>query len=126
MGRVKELDNIFKENYHGVLTHDGAIKVAKTNITAKILYIGDDTVLVKGNKPNSYHCEIHKDLYSLLDYCDVGDTAFVKFKWGTPWIVGFMKKNADKTELKPTGDAPVHESGKMDWISFFDNMEMEK
>lgn len=116
------MPSAFKENYHGVLTHDGSVKVAKSNITAKILDINGRTVLVK-NKQGSYPCEIHKDMYPLMRYVEKGDTAFVKWRNGKSWFIGYQKKNADKTENKPTGDKPVSEN--MDWISFFRRIDAE-
>ena len=112
----------FTENYHGVLTHDGAVKVAKTHITAKILNISKRTVQVKGNK-GSYHCEIHKDLYPFMKFIDVGDTAFVKWKQGKSWFVGFQKQTADITEPVITGDEPVSEN--TDWMDFFQRIDAE-
>ena len=43
--------NQFEDNYHGILTHSGEIKVAKGDVEQEILYIDDDgIVLVDGGK----------------------------------------------------------------------------
>ena len=40
MAKVKEaLDNAFKDNYYGLLDHDGCIKVAGYDTSATIKYI---------------------------------------------------------------------------------------
>ena len=93
--------NFFVENYSGILTHEGTIKVAKTEITARILHISDKTVLVRGTKPHGYHAEIHRDMYPLMRYVETGDTAFIKWKSGTPWFVGFKKnKNSNRNVIE--------------------------
>lgn len=112
----------FTENYFGILTHDGCVKVAKTETTGQILNIEKRSVLVKSRK-NSYVCEIHKDLYPLMRYVNVGDLAFVKFRKGKSWMVGYQKKTADKTAGKPTGDKPVSEN--MDWSDFMRRIDAE-
>ena len=95
MGRVKEFGNAFKGNYHGILDHNGCIKVAGYDTSATIKYINIidsqiNDVLVKGTKKN-YICKIHKDLKSDMVFCDIGDTGFIKFLKGTAWLVGFRK-----------------------------------
>ena len=114
--------SVFKENYHGILTHNGEIKVAKTEITGKILNINERNVLVK-SRTKSYVCEIHKDLYPLMRYVCKGDLGYIKFRKGIAWFVGYRKQNADNTPTKPTGDKPVSEN--TDWIAFFNKMDME-
>ena len=43
--------NQFKDNYHGILTHNGEIKVAKGDVEQEILHIDDNgTVLVMGRE----------------------------------------------------------------------------
>lgn len=79
------------KNYNGILNHDGSIMVAKTTITQQILHIQGNTVLVKGRK-HSYPCEIHKDMYTFMDFVEEGDYAYVKFKNGKAWFVGFRKQ----------------------------------
>lgn len=113
-------------NYHGKLNHDGSIRVAKGNVKAKIINIAENNVLVKGHKPNSYVCAIHQALLEHMYLVTVGDTAFIRFKNGKPYLVGFLPATADNSIGEPTGDAPVHQNGKMDWLTFFDKMEMEK
>ena len=84
--------NQFEDNYHGILTHNGEIKVAKGDVEQIILHIDDSgTVLVKGRK-SSYSTLIHAKLLPLINYATKGDTAFIKFKKGEAFIVGFRKK----------------------------------
>ena len=58
--------NQFENNYHGILTHSGEIKVAKEDIKQVILYVDDDgIVLVDGGK-KAYQTIIHDKLLSLI------------------------------------------------------------
>ena len=95
MGKIKEHDNAFKNNYHGILDHNGCIKVAGYDATGKIKYIRYDNdkiqdVLVKSGI-KSYVAKIHKELLADMIYADVGDTAFVKFRKGKAYLTGFRK-----------------------------------
>lgn len=92
-----ESKNQFEDNYHGILTHKGEIKVAKYDIEEKIINVEDDgTALVRG-MGKAYLTRIHEKLLPLIQYASYGDTAFIKFKKGECWIVGFRKnKRADK------------------------------
>ena len=83
--------NQFEDNYNGILTHNGEIKVAKGDVEQIILHIDDGTVLVRGRK-SSYSTLIHAKLLPLINYATKGDTAFIKFKKGEAFIVGFRKK----------------------------------
>ena len=90
--------NPFVENTDGILTHSGEIRVAKGGIKQKILNVSEKgRVLVLGRKP-TYTVLIHAKLLPLIHYAEKGDTAFIKFKNGEAFIVGFMKNNkrADK------------------------------
>ena len=89
--------NQFQDNYHGILTHNGEIKVAKCDVEQTILHIDDNgTVLVKGRK-KAYVTQIHAKLLSLMHYAAEGDIGFVKFRRGEAYIVGFRKnKGAQK------------------------------
>ena len=89
--------NQFEDNYHGILTHKGEIKVAKGDVEQEILNIDDNgTVLVMGRE-KSYPTIIHVKLLPLIQYATKGDTAFVKFKKDEAFIVGFRKnKGAGK------------------------------
>ena len=89
--------NQFQDNYHGILTHNGEIKVAKCDVEQTILHIDDNgTVLVKGSK-KAYVTQIHAKLLSLMHYAAEGDIGFVKFRRGEAYIVGFRKnKGANK------------------------------
>ena len=111
---MKELHNNFKENYCGVLDHQGCIKVAGYDVPATIKYIniidGEcHDVLVKNSK-KSYVAKIHKDLLENMIFCEIGDTAFIKFKQGKAWITGFRKakdkwiKNNVDEEIVIEGD----------------------
>ena len=89
--------NQFKDNYHGILTHKGEIKVAKGDIEQEILYIDDDgIVLVDGGK-KAYQTLIHSKLLGLIQYATEGDIGLIKFIKGEAFIVGFRKnKQGDK------------------------------
>ena len=83
--------NQFEDNYNGILTHSGEIKVAKGDVEQKILHIDDNgTVLVRGRK-NAYPTLIHVKLLPLIQYAAKGDIAFIKFRRGEAFIVGFRK-----------------------------------
>ena len=89
--------NQFKDNYHGILTHKGEIKVAKGDVEQEILYIDDDgIVLVDGGK-KAYQTSIHSKLLGLIHYATEGDIGLIKFIRGEAFIVGFRKnKRNDK------------------------------
>lgn len=89
--------NQFENNYHGILTHNGEIKVAKCDVEQTILHIDDNgTVLVMGRE-KAYVTQIHAKLLSLMHYAAEGDIGFVKFRRGEAYIVGFRKnKGAQK------------------------------
>jgi len=83
--------NQFENNYHGILTHSGEIKVAKEDIKQVILYVDDDgIVLVDGGK-KAYQTIIHDKLLSLIQYATEGDIGLIKFIRGEAYIVGFQK-----------------------------------
>lgn len=83
--------NQFENNYHGILTHKGEIKVAKGDVEAEILYIDDDgIVLVDGGK-KAYQTTIHAKLLPLIYYAAEGDIGIIKFSKGEALIVGFRK-----------------------------------
>ena len=90
-------NNQFKNNYHGILTHSGEIKVAKGDVEQEILHIDDNgTVLVMGRE-ESYSPSIHVKLLPLIHYATKGDIGFIKFRRGEAFIVGFRKnKGAGK------------------------------
>ena len=115
----------FKENYHGILTHDGWIRVAKFNITAKILNIqGNGKIQVRGNTgKGSFICDVHKKLRKDIKFMDENDLAGIKWNMGRPYIVGFKKSTAQDITPAPTGDMAVSEN--MDWMNFFKKMGME-
>ena len=87
--------NQFENNYHGILTHSGEIKVAKEDIKQVILYVDDDgIVLVDGGK-KAYQTIIHDKLLSLIQYATEGDIGLIKFIRGEAFIVGFRKHKRD-------------------------------
>ena len=97
MGKVKNYSNAFKDNYHGILSHDGSIKVAGYDVTSTIKHLNFDKntgrivdVLVK-NKTKSYVAKVHKELLTYMIYCNVEDTGFIKFRKGKAWLTGFRK-----------------------------------
>ena len=87
--------NQFDDNYHGILTHRGEIKVAKGDVEVEILYIDDDgIVLVDGGK-KAYQTLIHAKLLSLIHYAAAGDIGLIKFIRGEAFIVGFRKNKKE-------------------------------
>ncbi|WP_458456375.1 hypothetical protein [Methanobrevibacter sp.] len=87
--------NQFEDNFHGILTHRGEIKIAKGDVEQVILYIDDDgIVLVDGGK-KAYQTIIHEKLLSLIHYAAEGDIGLVKFIRGEAFIVGFRKHKRD-------------------------------
>ena len=87
--------NQFENNYHGILTHNGEIKVAKGDVEQEILYIDDDgIVLVDGGK-KAYQTIIHDKLLSLIQYAAEGDIGLIKFIRGEAFIVGFRKNKRE-------------------------------
>ena len=87
--------NQFENNYHGILTHNGEIKVAKGDVEQEILYIDSDgIVLVDGGK-KAYQTIIHDKLLSLIQYAAEGDIGLIKFIRGEAFIVGFRKNKRE-------------------------------
>ena len=92
-------NNQFKNNYHGILTHNGEIKVAKGDVEQEILHIDDNgTVLVMGRE-ESYSTLIHVKLLPLIHYAAKGDIGFVKFRRGEAYIVGFRKNKGARKNV---------------------------
>ena len=122
MGKVKELDNAFKSNYHGILSHDGELKVAGYNTSATIKYINRNkngdvvNVLIKGTDKN-YIAEIHKDLKSNMMFCDIGDTGFIKFRRNVAWLVGFRKSK--EHFIRDNIDEEIVIEGDADLLDYF-------
>ena len=116
----------FKENYHGVLSHDGWIKVAKFTITAKILNIGNGKIRVEGRTgKGNYTCELHKNLKDDLKFMAKNDQVGIKWNCGKPYVVAYRKANFDNSRSVDTGDFPVFNNGKGDWITFFREIDAE-
>ena len=129
MGKVKALHQSFQEdNFFGVLDHNGVIKVAKTEIKATILHINTDkqgnvlSVMVKGRK-GSYHCDIHKGIRKMMCFVEKGDCAYIKWKQGKAWFVGFQKNKAYQNEKLQ--DQYIDEDGNCDWQSFLTGVDVE-
>ena len=129
MGKIKERSiNFQDENYFGILMHDGSFKVAKTNLKQKILHINKDNqgkilnVLVQGRK-NSYITTIHKRIYNMMEFVEAGDCAYVKWRNGKPWFVGFQKRKAyDNEKIQ---NKFLLENGDCDWQSFLEGVDVE-
>ena len=123
--KVKEsYDNAFKSNYHGLLDHDGWIKVAKANVKGEILYFDKTHVRVKSKTgKHGYNCNIHKDMKEFLYLLDIGDEALIKWKSGKPYFVGFRKRNYDKVIMNTCSD--FHVSENTNWLDFFRRIDAE-
>lgn len=129
MGKVKEkLLSFQDDNYFGVLDHNGVMKVAKSNIKATILHIHKDknggviNVLVKGRK-GSYTADIHKDIKKMMLFVEEGDCAFIKWKMGKAYLVGFQKQKAHQNEKLQ--EKYIDENGNCDWQSFLEGVDVE-
>lgn len=83
--------NQFENNYNGILTHKGEIKVAKGDVEQEILHIDDNGTVLVMDREESYSTLIHVKLLPLIHYAAKGDVAFVKFRKGEAFIVGFRK-----------------------------------
>ena len=92
---MKTSINQFEDNFCGILTHSGEVKIAKGDVEQEILYIDDDgIVLVDGGK-KAYQTAIHSKLLPLIHYATAGDIGFIKFIRGEAYIVGFRKNRRD-------------------------------
>ena len=111
----------FKENYHGVLSHDGWTRVQKGKITATVVNIQNGLIRVehfnKKNRIVQYDCNLHKNLTADLDFISVGDTVSVKWNCGSPYIVGYYKNNSDEIPNETIFDCCVSEN--KTWLDFF-------
>ena len=85
--------NQFEDNFCGILTHSGEVKIAKGDVEQEILYIDDGIVLVDGGK-KAYQTVIHTKLLPLIHYASVGDIGLIKFIRGEAYIVGFRKNRS--------------------------------
>lgn len=86
-----EQTTFFKQSTDGILNHDGTIKVCKNfDVMQEIVETFPHEIHVKNKKGNKYIPQIHKDLD--ITFAEKGDIAFVKFKAGTPYIIGFRKE----------------------------------
>ena len=97
--QISSSPNQFEDNYHGILTHKGEIKVAKGDVEQEILHIDDNgTVLVMGRE-KSYSTLIHVKLLPLIHYASKGDIGFVKFRRGEAFIVGYRKNKGARKNV---------------------------
>ena len=87
--------NQFQDNYHGILTHKGEIKVAKGDVEQEILYIDEDGIILVDGGKKAYQTLIHSKLLSLIHYAAEGDIGLIKFIRGEAFIVGFRKNKRD-------------------------------
>lgn len=87
--------NQFQNNYHGILTHNGEIKVAKGDVEQEILYIDEDGIILVDGGKKAYQTLIHSKLLSLIQYAAEGDIGLIKFIRGDAFIVGFRKNKKD-------------------------------
>ena len=83
--------NQFQDNYHGILTHKGEIKVAKCDVEQEILYIDDEGIVLVDGAKKAYQTLIHSKLLGLIHYASEGDIGLIKFIRGEAFIVGFRK-----------------------------------
>jgi len=122
MGRVKEL------SYNGYLNHDGSFLVAKSNIKQTIINVNrrgkTPIITVRGNK-GSYDVQIHKNLKPVTDFIEKGDCAYIKWKMGTAWIVGFQKRKAYLNEQESIQAKHIGKNGECDWNSFMREVDVE-
>ena len=89
------LPNQFEDNYHGILTHKGEIKVAKGDVEQEILYIDDDGIVLVDGGEKAYQTLIHSKLLGLIHYATEGDIGLIKFIRGEAFIVGFRKNKPE-------------------------------
>lgn len=117
----------YKENYHGILCHDGWVKVAKSPIIAKIINIQGQIIRVKSynmtkSKFMQYNCYLHKNLKKDLRYLAINDTVSIKWNKGNPYIVGYRKADAEEDiGVNSNTDQPISEN--MNWIDFFGRID---
>lgn len=103
MGKIKNYDNAFKGNYHGILDHSGKILVAKYDVEQQVTGIVKGDVFVRG-VGKKYQCQVHKNLKDQIEFLETGDTAFIKFKKGVAWLVGFQKQPKVDENIVIDGD----------------------
>ena len=87
--------NQFENNYHGILTHKGEIKVAKGDVEHEIIYIDDDGIILVDGGKEAYQTLIHSKLLGLIHYAAEGDIGLIKFIRGEAFIVGFRKNRRE-------------------------------
>lgn len=80
----------FKKSIDGILNADGSIKVEKNfDALQEIVYLKANEVHVKNRKGNKYVAMKHAKLD--LTFAEIGDTAFITFKHGKQYCIGFRK-----------------------------------
>lgn len=81
----------FKKSHDGILNHDGSIRVEKTfDVMQTIVLIKGNEIYLQNKKGKKYQAYKHAKLD--LTFAENGDTAFVKFNCGKPYVVGFKKE----------------------------------
>ena len=86
-----EQSTFFRKSADGILNHDGSIKVCKNfDVLQTIVYCNGEEIHLQNKSGKKYQANIHKNLD--LTFCEVGDTAMVKFKCNKPYVIGFKKE----------------------------------
>ena len=81
----------FKKSTGGILNHDGSIRVERHfDVMQTIVYIKGNEIHLRNKSGKKY--QAHKHYKLDLTFAEVGDTAFVKFNCGKPYVVGFKKE----------------------------------
>lgn len=81
----------FKKSTDGIVNHDGSIRVEKNfDVLQEVIFVKNDEIHLQNKAGVRYQAHKHKNLD--LTFCEVGDTAFVKFVCGRAYVVGFRKE----------------------------------
>lgn len=84
-------DTTFKKNTDGILNHDGSVRVEKDfDVLQEVVFVNKNEIHLKNRSGVKYRANKHKKLD--LTFCEIGDTAFVKFMNGSPYVIGFRKE----------------------------------
>lgn len=88
---TSEQSTFFKKSADGILNHDGSIKVEKNfDVMQTVAYCNGEQIMLQNKAGNKYPAYKHHKLD--LTFCEVGDTALVKFNCGKPYVIGFKKE----------------------------------
>lgn len=81
----------FKKSTDGILNHDGSVRVSETfDVMQTVAYCNGEQIMLQNKAGNKYPAHKHQKLD--LTFCEVGDTALVKFRCGKPYVIGFKKE----------------------------------